>query len=257
MEKKGGIGMLYNDDRLVFQLLTIGSFRHTAGVFRVQRPFASISFRLSGQGAFRVGEETFTSRVGDVTFLPQDSAYTVEYSVGESIAVHLTECSYRAVENITPKSTEQVKECFEELLRIKDDPARTNGMRALIYRTLQILSDDARSGAGERAIERCVAHIDRYYADPALDIASLFRVGAVSEATLRRMFRRYYGISPQQYLMRVRLGRAADLLVRGDRRVCEVAEACGFSDEKYFSRCIKQHYGIPPSAMKQGGDRET
>ena len=60
-----------------------------------------------------------------------------------------------------------------------------------------------------------------------------------------------------QYLMKLRMEHAAGLLFAGGCSVREVAAACGFTDEKYFSRAVRQYFGMPPSALHyrpDGGD---
>ena len=45
--------------------------------------------------------------------------------------------------------------------------------------------------------------------------------------------------------------RALELLIANELSIRDIAFACGFSDEKYFSRAFKNQYGYPPSQMKK------
>ena len=55
--KKGGDQtMIYNFDNLSFQILTVDRFFHQKGFFEVNtRPYAALSFRVSGTGDFEIG----------------------------------------------------------------------------------------------------------------------------------------------------------------------------------------------------------
>jgi AraC-like DNA-binding protein len=64
-----------------------------------------------------------------------------------------------------------------------------------------------------------------------------------------RLFARNYGSTPKQYLIRLRLARARELLEAGTP-VKEVARACGFADELYFSRLFHKKEGRPPTAHR-------
>jgi AraC-like DNA-binding protein len=64
---------------------------------------------------------------------------------------------------------------------------------------------------------------------------------------LFRHFRRATGLSPQQYVQRLRMRQARMLLAEGDLSVKQVAYACGFSDARYFSRRFRAAHGVPPS----------
>ena len=73
--------MIYNFDELSFQIVTIANFSHKKGRFCVEkRPFAALSYRVSGTGAFSVGGKRLTVKPGDVLFLPAHTPYEVEYS---------------------------------------------------------------------------------------------------------------------------------------------------------------------------------
>ena len=50
-----------------------------------------------------------------------------------------------------------------------------------------------------------------------------------------------------QYVSRLRMNRALELLSEREKSIREIALACGFEDEKYFSRAFKKKYGYPPS----------
>ncbi|MBN2712230.1 MAG: helix-turn-helix transcriptional regulator, partial [Planctomycetes bacterium] len=57
------------------------------------------------------------------------------------------------------------------------------------------------------------------------------------------------GISPSEYLQRLRMQRAFSLLRSSQMSVKEIAYACGFSDPAYFSRCIRDASGLTPRQL--------
>ena len=73
----------------------------------------------------------------------------------------------------------------------------------------------------------------------------------MSASGLQRAFLQHFGSSPKQYVIKLRLHKALQLLVENKLSVKEVAFACGFSDEKYFSRAFKAKYGYPPSQLRE------
>lgn len=58
------------------------------------------------------------------------------------------------------------------------------------------------------------------------------------------------GMSLHQYVLRLRLLNAADLLLHTETPINEVARLSGFSDAGYFSYYFKKHYGCSPSVFK-------
>lgn len=71
-----------------------------------------------------------------------------------------------------------------------------------------------------------------------------------SKATLTDTFRREFGITIVQYINRVRLERACNMLVNTDLPVYAVAEECGFSGAEYFSSLFKKEKGVSPLAYR-------
>lgn len=88
--------------------------------------------------------------------------------------------------------------------------------------------------------------------DPSLRVEALAAEAYLSPVQFRRVFREAYGCAPSEYLMRLRLERACDLLrAEGDYSVSETAEMCGFSSLYYFSRAFKKHMGITPGRYRR------
>jgi AraC-like DNA-binding protein len=74
-----------------------------------------------------------------------------------------------------------------------------------------------------------------------------------------RVFRRVLGVTPHQYLLRVRLRHAARLLAQGpDRAVTDVAYDVGFADLSNFTRSFHRAAGVSPRAFRDAarGDRK-
>lgn len=67
-----------------------------------------------------------------------------------------------------------------------------------------------------------------------------------------RLFRTATGTTPIEYLLEVRLRRAAELLRRTGLPVGEVAARCGFHDSNYFSKRFRALYGVSPRTFRGG-----
>jgi len=76
------------------------------------------------------------------------------------------------------------------------------------------------------------------------DIASALHLDA---SGLSRLFRRYQGVSPYQYLLRHKMNLAAQDLIRSGGFVKEVAARAGYADAYHFSRVFKAVHGIAPA----------
>lgn len=99
--------------------------------------------------------------------------------------------------------------------------------------------------------EQAKADIERSYHDPEYSIGVLTRRLGISRASLHRHFLSAYGISPGEYILRLRIEKARELLLRSRHSVKSVAYSVGFSDPLYFSKLFKRHIGISPLAYRR------
>lgn len=244
--------MLYNFDELLFQILTIDRFYHKEGSYKVkERPYAALSFRESGSGSFRIGGKSFHTKPGDVLFIPADTPYEVDYSTSESIVVNMDFCNYSEAEVFEFHARSGISALFSLLLEEWRVQHSVNRAKSTIYSILEKIGEYDNENNKKSALAECVRYMELNYDDPALDVDRLCEIGFVSRSNLYRLFMARFGISPKQYLIKLRLGKALGLLVEGELSVKEIAAVCGFADDKYFSRAFKAKYGHPPSHLRR------
>ncbi len=74
----------------------------------------------------------------------------------------------------------------------------------------------------------------------------------VSQSHFCHVFKDVMGESAKEYLVKVRVKKAADMLKSTDMNITEIAYSCGFSDANYFSRAFKKFIGTSPTIYKSG-----
>lgn len=82
--------------------------------------------------------------------------------------------------------------------------------------------------------------------------ATLSKKFGYDETYFCRRFKSVTGLTPMIYIRILRLEKAKKLIKKGNIMLTDVATSCGFSEQGYFSRCFKKHFGITPGeyAMK-------
>lgn len=96
-----------------------------------------------------------------------------------------------------------------------------------------------------KAIQYINAH---YFEDLNLDI--LAQNVFVSSYYLSHLFRREMGVTFSDYLTKVRVSRAKELLMEG-RLVEDVSECVGYRDGNYFIKIFKKYVGVTPSKYRK------
>ena len=72
-----------------------------------------------------------------------------------------------------------------------------------------------------------------------------------SRGYLTTAFKRVYGISVQEYLLRVRMQKAKELLKATELQIQEIGERVGYEDQLNFSRIFRKYEGISPSEYRR------
>jgi AraC family transcriptional regulator len=93
------------------------------------------------------------------------------------------------------------------------------------------------------------------HATESLSLADVAHAMGVSVFHLVRIFRRAIGVTPHQYLMRVRLLRAMSLLRETAMPVTAIAYEVGWSDLSNFTRTFGRDVGCSPSGFRRGDKR--
>lgn len=73
---------------------------------------------------------------------------------------------------------------------------------------------------------------------------------SVSKSQMTREFKKYYALTPYQYLLDRKIDIAKSLLNITSMKVFEISETLGFTDEYYFSNLFKQKTGESPLAFR-------
>ena len=103
-------------------------------------------------------------------------------------------------------------------------------------------------------IENAIELMETFY-HKNLKLKDLAEAAQMDEAHFSYKFNKIYHIRPIDYLIRLRLRKAADLLLKG-YSVTEAAWNVGYQDPLYFSRLYKKHFGISPSYAYRNKDGE-
>ncbi|MBR2373484.1 MAG: helix-turn-helix domain-containing protein [Lentisphaeria bacterium] len=78
------------------------------------------------------------------------------------------------------------------------------------------------------------------------------KIASMAPSTLLPVFKKVTGYSPIDYLLQVRLSKAAELLLKTALPISEVALKCGFPDSNYFSRQFRKRYSVSPKNYRNG-----
>ena len=129
-----------------------------------------------------------------------------------------------------PEGREGVADTYEQL---STEVARRSGHRSFVF-----LAQN---------------YVDSHYGKPELTLEEVAGAVQASPGYLSRLLKRETGFAFVDYLTRVRINKAVQLMSDPSVKVYEVAEAVGYQSQHYFSRAFKRVFGRSPVEYRKGG----
>jgi AraC family transcriptional regulator len=108
---------------------------------------------------------------------------------------------------------------------------------------------EASSPSAPAWLRRAREAVDASFGDP-IGLAALAESVGVNATYFARAFRKYYGASVGEYVRRLRLEYATELLTRSELSLSDIASAAGFYDQSHLTRAFKLHMRVTPSAYR-------
>ena len=133
-----------------------------------------------------------------------------------------------------------------------DSPGRNTMVLACVRQLAVILSRLYDCPAKPREISGmadAAAFMETHFAE-AVPISEVIERSHYSQRHFIRLFSSAYGMTPQRYLLDVRIRHATSMLRDSGLSVTEIAMRCGFGDPNYFSRIFRKYVGSSPSEFR-------
>lgn len=152
-----------------------------------------------------------------------------------------------------PNSTALADELRDTMLYIAQHPKASMlhqiGHLCLFLDTLIQSSSTRREKQGSKLrdfyIQEAVAFMEQNY-QRDLSVEEIADVCNLNRSYFSKLFKQQKGCPPQEFLIRMRLSKAAEMMKTTSVSIGNIAVACGYPNQLHFSRSFKQHYGVSP-----------
>jgi AraC family transcriptional regulator len=255
--------------------LAFGGREHCNPDYRIDRAsfaYALVEFIAEGAGWVRIGGGKKTEiGPGSVVVCRGTTALEmaaeaerpmVKYFLclaGEAEVKRLAKAGLEA-DRVTALSAHgEVRSVLDDLVREGQRPgSRAAEICGVLFELLLLKLGEVAPRAGDAAegemarenFLRCKALFDEQ-AERLMTLEQAAAEAQLDVSSVCRLFRRFQGISPYQYLLRRKMNLAAEFLVDGRGLVKEAAQRVGFADPYHFSRCFKAVHGVAPSGLQR------
>jgi AraC-like DNA-binding protein len=104
-------------------------------------------------------------------------------------------------------------------------------------------------GNNESKISSALKYIHNNY-NTNIDIDSLAKMSDMSISSFHSHFKQITSYTPLQYIKKIKLTKAKDLLIKYNYKVVDVSDELGYDNQSHFSRDFKNYFGYSPKEAK-------
>lgn len=152
-----------------------------------------------------------------------------------------------------PQSPALAESLRDTMLYIADHPTASTlhqiGRLCLFLDALIQSSSTRREPRGVQLrdfyIQEAVTYMEQNYRRD-LTVEEIASVCNLNRSYFSKLFKESKGCPPQEFLIRMRLSKAAEMMKTSSVPIGDIAAFCGYPNQLHFSRSFKQHYGISP-----------
>lgn len=225
-------------------------------------PICDITYLVSGNARYTINETEYNLGEGDLLCLPGNTiragiTFPERLMHCFSVDFYLQDISGKPVSLPFPfvshiGKQEDIIHLFRELefTWMDKQPGYTIKSRGLmlliLHRLFEILIYNIDLATGDNRIKKIARYIAMHYQEK-ITVQKMAEMVALNPVYLGVLFRRQTGVSMNQYITKIRINNAENMLKSGEYTVEETSEHCGFSDVFYFYKQFKAIKGFSPS----------
>ncbi|MGB6987238.1 MAG: AraC family transcriptional regulator [Candidatus Aquilonibacter sp.] len=107
-------------------------------------------------------------------------------------------------------------------------------------------------GLPRQTLQRVLAYIDdRLSSD--VNLSTIAEVAGMSSSHLGTLFKNSLGIPVHRYIIRRRVERAVDLIIRTEVPLCDIALQVGFANQSHMAMAVRRFVGVTPKRLRSDG----
>lgn len=160
---------------------------------------------------------------------------------------------FRLEEDTADVFTSQDKQLLDEiqynnvnLIRLQGQTMQLLGLMQEICQRMNAKKNDKTSST----IKKICAYIEEKYVDPGLNASSLAEEFYLSDTYFPQYFKKHMGISFSDYLEKVRIDHALELLKDHTLTIEQISQMTGYGSSHSFRRSFKRIYNVSPTQYR-------
>ncbi len=240
-------------------------------------PNIEIAYILSGTGHYQVEDKVYEVKQGDLLIcnpgVPHRSIISDASDLSLEFVIGFTDLFFQGMPDnqivlpdggvlltLPDEAKRECSRCCYEIIEenASKEPGRYYMIQAqmirmlvLIYRAISVrrepemVSLTFESYSRSYVVKKIIHYINENYAQK-ISLDQIAHNMYLSPVYISKIFKEKTGDSPINYLIRIRLSRAKELLDKDTGSIKEIAAAVGYDDVYHFSKLFKKYFGVSP-----------
>ena len=229
---------------------------------RINPNFLNITYIHSGKTKVRINGESFIAEQGDLILMPPGTDHefgTFQKAVRSGILVQgsLIEVILGKLRNkyvFTESEHGEIAPKIEQFFQNPDTDEHQLAVWSFDILSSLINRDSTRQLP--EVLQKILLKMKNQLESPFV-LDDFSREFGISTRTMSRLFRKNLQISPHQYLLKMRMKRACQMLSCEDFSIKEIAISVGYRNALNFSSEFRRVLGCSPSSFRTRKDRYT
>lgn len=224
-----------------------------------------------GCGSFIIGDEVYPIKKGMLFYIAPNVLQTIKLNNDKPISFFSVHFNFtnvffevnkwttsNIVKNLPLQNAQElsdyyaIQDCFKRLTQCwsEKQPGYEFISRTLLQQLLiaiyQNITKQDKNYANSLKVNKIIKHMQKNLSNK-ITLTELAKIANLSPTYLAKIFKETTDYSVIEFFNKLKIDKAKDLLIENNKKIKEVANTVGFSDEFYFSRIFKQIEGISPS----------
>jgi two-component system response regulator YesN len=176
----------------------------------------------------------------------------VSVSVGELVYAIQNDMEQEGYDraDTEPLTSMQDRITYGSLMDMKDM------LDSYIRKCCLVVRDNSEETKADAVVKLIKLMIENDLQNVDLDLEWVAAKVHFSSSYVRQIFKQYVGESLGEYLIRKRMERAGKLLQKTGLKIQEIAEECGYENQRYFASSFKKFYGCTPTEFKKAVEED-
>lgn len=258
-EKLGGLWLLRTGHNVAKENYSVGP--------RVIECF-SFHFVLHGEVVLSSMGETVTLKKGSVFCLfpnVKHSYWVTQYDAESPLRMHWLAFHGSQAELLVQrigiterkpylrnKLTEELTELLMNIMNRIENREKDGDLQlqVMLYRIFELLSRPLSEVTDDNDwLNACLQYMQAHYAE-GITVSDIAQFIGMHRSHLSSRFKRCTGMSPREFLIKLRMERAGEMLLNRSLSITEISLSLGYTDLYTFSRAFCTYYGISPTAYR-------